>query len=217
MRILLNPTFSIESGELLSHDGEFHAENIPIRFDRSAQKSAKSNISADNTIATGAGQTANQINSQLIPGLETEAKGNSGYTPEQQNNMLVQGGQAVGGANSGIVGQANLGAARTRNAGGFGAALDEAARDKSRQLSNNALGVANQNAQLQQQNQRFAQGQLGNIANQQQEAQLKAMGLSDDAIKTALAAGQTGWMQQGEGLLDTLSGNAAQASKIANA
>jgi hypothetical protein len=211
MRATLNPTFSIETGELLSHDGIFEVEEFPIRCDRSAQKQAKTNVSGDNAIANETGSTATGINAQLIPGLETESKGHSGYSPTDQNNMLVAGGEAVGGSNAGITGQANLTAARTRNAGGFAASLDEAARDKSRQLSNNALGVANQNAQLEQQNQRFAQGQLANISNEQRQAQLKAMGLSDEAIQQELAAGRQGWLQNTEGVLDTLSGGAKAA------
>lgn len=204
MKITLNPTFSIESGELLSHDGIFEVERIPILFDRSAQKQAGQNVSTDKSLAGGFGTTASGIGSTLIPGLEREANNPTGFTPMQKNDQLVAGAEAAGGVNSGLKGTASLETARTKTAGGFAPALDEAARIKSRQLSSNALNVSGEDARLAQEKQRFAQGELGNLYGGLNEDQLKAMGLSDEAINTQLRAGQTGWQQNAMGWLNAL-------------
>jgi len=213
-RVLLNPTFSIATGELISHDGESFVEEFPIKLDRSIQNRAKSNSTTDVNNATGYNATASQIGSSLIPGLEREAQNPQGFTPVQKNNMLVASQQAVGGANSGITGQANLAAARTRNAGGFARALDEAARQKGRQLSSNALGVQNEDARVALQRQQDAQHQLAGLYGTDTSAALKSMGLSDEALNTALQAGKSGWLQNTEGVIDTLTGAATAAAKI---
>ena len=91
---------------------------------------------------------------------------------------------------------------RTRNAGGLAPALDEAARIKSRQLGTNALGVSNENANLEQSKQRFAQGELGNLYSGLNKDQLTAMGVSDEDINTMIKAGQSGWQQNAMGWLN---------------
>lgn len=190
----------------LSHD--YHGPWA--RADRAAQGQAKNNVTSANTVASQSGKTANQIGSSLIPGLLSESEHPVGYTPMQKNNMLVAGGQAVGGVNSGVEGQAELEAARTRNAGGFANALSEASRNKSRQLSDNALNVNNADAELANKKQMFAQQQLQGLYGTNTADQLKAMGLSDDAINSELAAGRQGWLQNTEGVINTIS-NAASA------
>ena len=214
-KVLLNPTFSISTGELLSHDGESFVEEFPIKLDRSVQGAAKKNAGTAGDVATGYGSTAAGIGSSIIPGLEREAQNPQGFTPVQKNNMLVASQEGVGGASSGITGQANLAAARTRNAGGFARALDEAARQKGRQLSTNALGVQNEDARVALQRQQDAQHQLAGLYGVNTSDQLHAMGLQNEDLNTALKAGQEGWLQQGEGLLNTLSGAAATGAKIA--
>lgn len=195
MKITLNPCFLIETGKLLSHDGQFEVDEIPIRFDRSAQQQAKNNMTTANTTAGGFGSEAAGIGGTLIPGLERESTNPQGFAPTDVNNMLVAGGEAVGGANAGITGTANLEAARTRNAGGFASALDEAARTKSRQLSTNALNVSGEQAREKEKQRQFAQTQLGDLMKSDRADQLRAMGLSDEAIAQELAAGRQGWYQ----------------------
>jgi hypothetical protein len=205
MKITVNPTFSIKTGELLSHSGqyEFPDELVTIRFDRQAQNQAKNNMTTANTTAGGFGSEASGIAGTVIPGLERESVNPQGFAPTDVNNMLVAGGEAVGGANSGITGQANLTAARTRNAGGFASALDEAARVKSRALSTNALDVSGAQAQEKEKQRMFAQGQLTDVMKSDRANQLRAMGLSDEAILAELKAGQQGWLQEGESLVKT--------------
>lgn len=163
--------------------------------DRSLNAAGKNAASTATSVGTAKGADASQVGANLIPGLEQEAKGGQGYTPTEMNNQLVAGEQGAGGANSGITGQANLEAARTRNAGGFAGALDEAARDKGRTLSQNALGVANKSADLGEKKQQFAQGELGSIYGTDTNAMLHAMGLVPEDINAAANSQKVGWMQ----------------------
>lgn len=202
-RVLLNPSFSIATGELLSYDGESFVESFPIKCDRSIQGAAKKNAGTAGDVGTGYGATAAGIGSSLIPGLERDANNPTGLTPVQKNNELVASQEAVGGANSGIVGEGNLAAARTRNAGGFARSLDEAARQKGRQLSTNALGVENLDTKIALQKQAQARGELAGLYGTDVSGQLKAMGLQNEDLNTALQAGKTGWLQNAEGILET--------------
>lgn len=208
MKITINPSFSIETGELLSHDGQYDLpdELVTVRFDRSAQAQAKGNKTTADTTASGFGAEASGIGGAVIPGLEREASNPQGFAPTDVNNMLVAGGEAAGGANAGITGEANLEAARTRNAGGFASSLDEAARIKGRQLATNALDVSGRQAMEKEKQRQFAQTQLSDLMKSDRANQLRAMGLSDEAIAQELAASNTGWLQKTEGVLNTLSG-----------
>jgi len=194
-RILLNPTFLIETGELLSHDGEFHVEHIPIRMDRSIQQRAKAGASAATGEAGGFGMQAKQIGSTLIPGLERQATTPTGYSPLEKGRMRTAVGESLGGTAADIGGQATLAAARTRNAGGFAPALAEAARIKSRATATGNLGIESEDARLAQEKQRYAQQALQGLYGTDTSNQLNAMGLSNESLKTALQAGQSGWFQ----------------------
>lgn len=91
------------------------------------------------------------ISSFLTPTLESEATNPQGYTPQQLAYMNTASQQSLGGSTAGVTGQANLEAARTRNAGGFQGAIGSGSRTAQRQLSQNALGIQAQQANLQQQ------------------------------------------------------------------
>lgn len=194
MRIYRSITRDIETGEILEAD--FYDYEGPLALcDRGVAGAAKRAATNSANVGTREGANANQVGSSLIPGLESEANNPTGYTPQEENNMLVAGEQGAGGANSGITGQANLTAARTRNAGGYGAALDEAARIKGRQLSQNALDVKNKSAELAQEKQGNAQKALAGIYGTDTDAMLKAMGLVPEDVNAAANADKTGWVQ----------------------
>ena len=214
MKITLNPVFDIETGQLISHDGVFDVEHTPILFDRDVKAQANQERKTADTTAGGLGSEASGIAGTVIPGLEREATNPTGFGAEDVNNMLVAGGEAAGGVNAGIAGEANLEAARTRNAGGFANALDEASRVKSRQLSRNALDVSNANALEREKKRMFAQGELSNIMNSDRANQLRAMGLSEEAIANELKAGQQGWLQNTEGIIKTVSDAMNPLSKL---
>lgn len=93
---------------------------------------------------------AQQGYGQLDPLLEQEATNPQGYTPQQMAYMNTASQQSLGGGEAATTGQANLEAARSRNAGGFNSAVGTANRATQRQASQNALGIQEQQANLQQ-------------------------------------------------------------------
>lgn len=203
MRFLLNPIYDIATGKLLSHEGEFHEEPV-LLFDRGVQKAASNaNKSATGT-ANATNAQANQVYSSVVPGIEQQANHPTGYAPTDLNNMLVSGAESVGGTGAATSGAARLGALRTRNAGGFAPALDEAARQRAQIGSANALGVQNANADLKQQQQARAQQELLGLYGTQTHNALADMGLANQDLSTELAGGRQGWLQNTEGVIDTL-------------
>jgi hypothetical protein len=212
-RVLQNPTFDIETGKLLSHDGESFVESFPIRCDRSVQKTAGQNATTANQTGAGFGSVASGIGSSIIPGLERQASNPTGFDPTTQNRMLVANQEGAGGANAAITGEGRLAALRSRTAGGFAPALAEAARAKGRTLATGGLDVQLENAKLAEQKRRAAQEQLGGMYGQLSQDQLRAMGLANEDLQTKLQAGKTGWAQNLEGILGTVGGMGAGASK----
>jgi hypothetical protein len=172
--------------------------------DRSQQAAGKQAQQNENFVAANAGGNAAQISSTLTPQLEKQATNPTGYAPQDLNNMLTASAQGAGGATSGITGQANLTAARTRNAGGFTNALDEAARVKNRQLSQNNLGVQNANANVKLGQQQDAQKALQGLYGTDTSEQLSAMGLVPGTINSTVNAGNSGWLQNTEGIMNSL-------------
>lgn len=100
--------------------------------------------------AYGLAGQANNIGSSLVPQLRQEASNPQGYTPQQLAYMNTASQQSLGGGTAATTGDANLTAARTRNAGGFQGAVGSANRGAQRQASQNALGIQQSQANLQQ-------------------------------------------------------------------
>lgn len=132
----------------------------------------------------------NALNNTASTFFKNELNNPQGFSPDELSAMLTASSQSVGGSQAGTVGQGNLLAARTGNNAGLATTLDQSQRNASKQLSNNALGVQEQNAELKQkQQQAGAQGvqQMGSedIANS-----LRSLGLSNDAINTWIKGSQ---------------------------
>lgn len=113
------------------------------------------------TQATTAGTTATNnsnafmdnssgLYSTLAPTLESEAAHPAGYSPTDLATMNTAAQQSAGGAESAATGQGALAAARTKNAGAFAPAISEGVRNAGRNLSNAAVGIQSQNANLKQ-------------------------------------------------------------------
>jgi hypothetical protein len=205
MRFLTNPTFSIETGQLLSHDGEEFLSPL-ILFDRSVAKKAGQAAGTATGVGSEYGAGAGQISSSLIPGLETQANTPTGFTPIDKARMLTSAGEAAGGANAGAGGVAQLTSLRTSTPGGFAGALGEAARAKGRTMSEATLGVNLADARLREQKRAEAQRLLSGLYGTDVNAQLRAMGLVPEDINAELAAKRQGGLQNFEGLIGTLSG-----------
>jgi len=215
LRVLENPTFLISTGELLSHDGESFVETFTILFDRGAVKQAKQQGAAAGAEAGKAGGEADVERGAVIPGLIRDVNNPQGFTPQQQNNMLVKQQEAVGGGNAAITGEGRLAALRSRTAGGIAPALAEAARSKGRTLATGALDVANRNAELQQAKQAQARQQLLGLYGTDTSNMFRGMGLQAEDLQNQLAAGKQGWLQNSLDTINTLS-NAASAGKFAH-
>lgn len=203
-RFLLNPTFDIETGKLLSHDGESF-EEPQMLFDRGAVQSAKTQGNTAGEFAQNQGAQANILSSNLVPGLIRQANTPYGFTAQQRNNMLTSGAEAVGGANATATGEGRLAALRSRTAGGFAPALDEAARQKGRALSDVNLRVANEDTALANERQARAQQMLQGLYGTDTSNMLRAMGVQQGDLQNQLAAGRQGWLQNTEGVLNTIS------------
>jgi hypothetical protein len=208
-RFLLNPTFDIETGKLLFHDGEFFEEPRML-FDRGAVNQAKSQGQQAGGVAANSQSQANTEYSSIVPGLIRQANNPYGFTAQQKNNMLTQGAEAAGGANATATGEGRLAALRSRTAGGFAPALDEAAREKGRQLSGINLDVQNRDAMLANQRQLQAQQMLQGLYGTDTSNMLHAMGIQSQDLQNQLAAGRQGWLQNTEGVIDTIA-NAGKA------
>ena len=99
------------------------------------------------------GAEAQGIGSNLTPFLTQEMEHPQGYSQQDQSAMLSAGLAGAGGANAGLVGQANQRAAVSRNGGAFQAALADAARQRDKAAAGASEGIAAQNADLKQKQQ----------------------------------------------------------------
>jgi len=218
-RITVNPVFDIDTGRLLSHDGQYFLpdDEIPIRLDRGAVKQAKTlGQQANATTGELQGRATDEYGA-VVPGLERDANNPTGFTPAEKSAQVTQAGEALGGVNAGTAGEAKLAAMRTRNAAGFAPALAEAARARSRAAATQTQQMNQADAELARQKQQAARQQLIGLYGTDTSGMLHSMGQADQDLATQLQAGKQGWLQNTEGLLDTISnmGNAAAGAKKA--
>jgi hypothetical protein len=92
--------------------------------------------------------------------LTSQAAHPAGFSPADEAAMETGAMDTAGGSQAAAVGQGNLEAARTRNAGGFGQAVSDASRGAGETLSRGLLGVRGANAKLKQQQHDEALGGL---------------------------------------------------------
>ena len=131
---------------------------------------------------------ANNTYSILTPTLSRMATAPQGFTPQTMANMNTAAEQSIGGATAGTVGQGNLQAARTNNAGAFQPVATQAAHDATGQLSDAALGIQNRNAMLQEQQRQQGLSGLQGLYNTNVGAGENALGLSNNALSVKNAA-----------------------------
>ena len=132
--------------------------------------------------------TAKDALGTISPIYSEMATGTMGLTPDQKAAALTASGQSTGGGMASAVGQGGLLAARTGNAGGATAAIDDAARSAEVTNSKNALDVQNQSNNIARQNQ--AQGLSG--LNSIYDA---ANGQADASLNTANQVQKPFWQQ----------------------
>ena len=176
---------------------------------RQAQSNAQKTYNAASGIAGTSENNANAIFNQLMPQFESEVSNPTGIGPSglAAENTAAQ--QSTGGSTAGAVGGMNQMAARTRNKGGFQIAGDEAARQGTRQNSQLAVENQAQNERLkQQQKQAGLAGEAGLYGQNMQEI-LGALGQETGANNSEINAGNSGWLQNTMGILNSV-GNLAK-------
>lgn len=151
-----------------------------------------------NNAGAAQGESANLENqsgglsSFLTPQLESEANNPQGYSPQQLAYMNTASQQSLGGSTAGITGQANLQAARTRNAGGFQGAIGSGSRVAQKDLSQNAMGIQAQQADLQQKQRQQALNSLQSLYGTDISGSLGFLNASDQAISDRMGKGGGG-------------------------
>lgn len=130
------------------------------------------------------GGNAQSLNNFLTPQLTQEATNPQGYTPQQLAYMNTASQQSLGGGAAATIGQANLTAARTRNAGGFQGAVGDANRATQRQASQNAVGIQAQQANLQQQQRQEALNGLQSLYGVDEQTALGYLNSSNSALNS---------------------------------
>lgn len=180
--------------------------------DRSANQQANQLQTSAGNAAQTAGANAASDRALLMPTLRADLSGNNGLNATQRNNLLVASQQGTGGASAGLAGTAGLTAARSRNSGALSGTLDAIARARNQTASQAGLGVQNESQQLANQRENQALGQVQGLYGTDVSSQLKGMGLQNEAINSELAADKTGWLQNAEGVADTLSGMGKNAA-----
>jgi len=187
-------------------DGTFDAENFRYCFDRAAQAEAKQAYGDARNVASQEQSNAAAERAQLMPFYKQEMTAQHLYNPEQTNELLNYAGAATGGSGSAAMGQANSEAARTRNTSGFSSALDQNARDRAKVMSTANLGVGAQDIMgAKQLNQEGARGLMG-LEGLDTGAMLNAMGQEHEDINSQIEAGKSGWFQNMNQLISTLTG-----------
>lgn len=164
---------------------------------------------------TGAqlGSEAQGIGSTLTPFLTSELTNPQGYSQQDTSAMLSDAAAGAGGADAGIVGQANQMAARTRNAGGFQTALDSAARSRTQAAAQTAEGIGAQDATLKQTQQQDAAKGLQGMYGTDTSGMLDATGQVAPDLNAATNANNSGWLQNTTAVLNSLTGAAGTAMK----
>jgi hypothetical protein len=126
----------------------------------------------------------------MFPTLQQNATNPQGYSQGDLAKMNTANSQSAGGATAGLTGEANLMAGRTRNPGSMGAGLAEAARTSGRNENQTALKIQEANANLAQQKQQAALGQLGNLYGQNVSGLNDMLGNANKAVGEITAADQ---------------------------
>jgi hypothetical protein len=171
---------------------------------RQAQGQANSTFKTATGNAAGFGGDASAIAGTLNPFLTQRLTNPAGYSQGDLGAMLANALGSGGGVTSGITGQANLEAGRSRNDAGFSTALAEAARARTSAASKASTGVAIDNANLKQQQQSDAAKMLQGLYGTDVGAQGDQLNLANQATRTGIESGQSGWLQNVQGLLGTI-------------
>jgi hypothetical protein len=187
VKITVNPTFDIETGALLAHDGQYEYDG-PYMAMKGGTSQAQANINtanADNSQLFSQGQ---QEQSQILPFLQGEMLNPQGFGTAGTNELLTAGGEAASGATGAATEAANLRASRMGNPSSTASIIDAAARSGAQQQSANALDVNKANLQEKLNQQQAGEQGIGALSSGNIGESLSALGLSNDAVKDYISA-----------------------------
>ena len=136
---------------------------------------------------------SNALFGTLAPELIQQSHNPTGLTAQQKADMNTAGMQTAGGSMAGAVGQGALQAARTRNAGGAYAAIQESARNAAQANGNTALKTQLADAQLQEKQREAAMGGLGGLIGGQTNASIGSLGQVANNVNANTNAEDASW------------------------
>jgi hypothetical protein len=156
--------------------------------------------------AAGYGSQASTLSSTLLPFLTRELNSPGGISQQDQTAMLSASLAGAGGLAGGLATKADERAGATGNASGTTSALDDIARQRMKAAAGGAESIASQNAETKlKQQQEGAQG-LSSLYGTDVGAQLKALGVQNDAIGQEVNASDHGWFQNMTSLISAIRG-----------
>jgi hypothetical protein len=174
-----------EPGLDSAHVAGLREENImPKGVSKMANQQAGAASSQEGQFTNSMGQDSNAI----MPELQKEIGKPEGYTPGQMAGMNTASQQAAGGSQAGAITQGSLASGRTRNAGGYGAAIADSGASAGRGLAQRALGVQTENAQLAQSKQQNALKEVGGLYGTNVQGLNDMYKNANDSLNTNLAA-----------------------------
>lgn len=154
---------------------------------------AKQAATTAQNMSQGYNSNANALFGTLAPELTQQVRNPTGLSPTQRASMTTAGMQTAGGSMAGAVGQGALQAARTRNAGGSDAAIQESARNAAQANGNTALKTELADAELKEKNRQGALSGMGGLLGGQTSASIGALGQVAPNINANTQAENASW------------------------
>lgn len=188
-----------------------------MRRDRAAAGAAQTAAKTAGDTAASESGAANGISANLTPYLTGQLLHPTGYSQSDLTQQLNGAEAGAGGATSGIKGEADLMAARSRNPAGFTGALDNAARSRDKAAASASEGVAANNAQVKLGQQQDAAKGLSGLYGEDTDAMLKSMGLQTGDINAQTEAGKSGWLQNMNATISAITGAANAGANVMRA
>jgi hypothetical protein len=171
---------------------------------RSAVANANNAYNQATNTANELGAEGQGIGSNLTPFLTQEMLHPQGLGQEGIGAETSAALGGAGGANSAFNGEAAQRAAVSRNAGGYAAALADAARSRDKAAAGASEGIQAQNENLKQQQMQEGAGGLEHMYGTDTSGMLNAMNQEHEDINSAIEGNKTGWLQNTLAIMSAL-------------
>jgi hypothetical protein len=184
----------------------------PFAGDKKARGQGLGAAQTASGTAAGYGGAAQGIGSTLVPQYTQEATNPTGINPTDLNAMQVASQTGAGGAAGSLMGTATDQAARSRNSGALAGTLDQISRNKTQAAAGGNLAIQNMNTQEKLRQKQEGLKGLEGLYGTDVGAQLKAQSIVPEDLDAVAKADESGWQQDLQGWMKSLSG-AAEAAK----